>query len=76
MAENFYLPTDYSSEVTFNPKNRKLLSRFQLLSRLDEWFEGMYFRVHTPVTWTRWNLTTAKTSLIPGTNAYGPRLLQ
>jgi hypothetical protein len=56
MAENFYLPTDYSSEITFNPVVQNFLVDFNYYQGLDEWVEGMYCRIHTPITWTQWRL--------------------
>ena len=56
MAENFYLPTDYSSEVTIQPRIDNFLVDFNFYLGLDEWCNGFYFRVHTPICHTRWGL--------------------
>ena len=56
MAENFYLPTDFSSEITVLPEIDNFLVDFNFYCGLDEWAPGMYFRVHTPICHTRWNL--------------------
>lgn len=56
MAENFYLPTDYSSEVTFKPVINNFMVDFNLYCGFDEWLEGLYLRIHTPLCYTRWDL--------------------
>lgn len=56
MAENFYLPSDYSSEVSFNPVINNVLVDFNFYCSFDEWLEGLYVRIHTPLCYTRWNL--------------------
>jgi hypothetical protein len=72
MAENFYLPTDYSSQITFHPTVENFLVDFNYYQGLDEWVEGMYFRIHTPVTWTRWNLNYCENVINPGVNNMDP----
>jgi hypothetical protein len=68
MAENFYLPTDYSSEITFKPKVQNFMVDFNYYQGLDEWAEGLYFRIHTPLAHTRWNLHYCETILDAGVN--------
>ena len=70
MAENFYLPTDYSSEVTFNPTINNCILDFNIYCGFDEWLEGFYLRVHTPLCYTRWNLHICEEKIKPGTAAY------
>jgi hypothetical protein len=68
MAENFYLPTDYSSEITFKPKVQNFIVDFNYYQGLDEWAEGLYFRIHTPLAHTRWNLHYCENILEAGVN--------
>jgi len=39
---------------------------------LDEWKEGLFFRIHCPVVYTRWDLNYDETILNAGTNSYDP----
>ena len=66
MADNFYLPTDYSSKVTFRPRVENFLVDFNFYKGLDGWVEGMYFRVHTPLTYTKWDLNYCEEIVSPG----------
>ena len=68
MAENFYLPTDYSSIITLKPRVQNFLVDFNYYQGLDEWIEGLYFRIHTPVTWTSWDLNYCEKIVNAGTN--------
>jgi len=56
LADYFGLPTDYQSCVTFEPRISNFLVDFNLYLGLDEWCQGMYFRIHAPVVHTRWDL--------------------
>jgi len=55
-AENFALPTDYSSVITFSPRIQNFLVDFFGYVGLDNCYEGMYAWIQFPVTWTKWNL--------------------
>ena len=70
MAENFYLPPDYSSEVAFNPVINNCILDFNLYCGFDEWLEGLYFRLHTPLCYTQWNLNMCERPIKPGTESY------
>ena len=72
MAENFYLPTDYSSEVTVQPRIDNFLVDFNFYAGLDEWCNGLYFRVHTPICHTRWNLNFCENIVSEGVLNYDP----
>ncbi len=56
LADYFGLPTDYKSCVTFKPQIDTFLVDFNMYLGLDEWLQGMYFRIHAPVVYTRWDL--------------------
>ncbi len=71
-AENFYLPDDFSSEVTFKPRVDNGLVDFNLYLGLDEWCEGMYFRIHMPVVHTRWDLGFCERPVAKGEGNYDP----
>jgi len=68
MADNFGLPTDYQSCVTFEPRIDNFLVDFNFYVGFDEWCKGMFFRIHAPVVKTRWNLGMCECGVITGTN--------
>ena len=72
MAENFYLPTDFSSEITIQPRVENFLVDFNFYLGLDEWCNGLYFRVHTPICHTRWNMHFCENVVAPGVLNYDP----
>ncbi len=49
MAENFLLPSDFKSAITFSPLVQDFLVDFNLYVGLDEWVKGLYFRMYGPV---------------------------
>jgi len=67
LADYFYLPTDFQSTLNFNPRIENVLVDFNFYWGLDSWVEGMFFRLHVPVTWTRWNLNFCETITNAGT---------
>jgi len=56
LADYFGLPTDYKSCVSFEPRIENFLADLNLFLGLDEWVQGLYFRVHAPIVHTRWDL--------------------
>lgn len=70
MADNFGLPTDFRSEVTFKPRISNFLVDFNLYLGLDEWASGLYFRIHAPVVHTRWELRATENVTATGANDY------
>jgi hypothetical protein len=72
MAENFYLPADYSSEVTIYPRVDNFLVDFNFYLGLDEWCNGLYFRIHTPICHTKWHMNFCENIVAPGTLNYDP----
>lgn len=56
LADYFGLPLDYDSTVSFNPRISNFLLDFSLYLGLDQWVNGMYFRIHGPFVQTRWNM--------------------
>src|SRR5437762_1405216 len=72
MAENFYLPRNFKSSITFEPKLQDFLVDFYLYVGLDEWVKGMYFRIYGPVVNNRTSLNACETILEQGTEGYAP----
>ena len=70
MAENFYLPTDFKSEVSVNPRIENFLVDLNLYLGLDNFLEGLYCRIHTPICYTRWDLNFCETVTNQGINNY------
>lgn len=72
MAENFYLPTDFNSQVSVEPVISNWLIDFNLYFGFDQCHPGLYFRIHTPLTRTRWALNYCEDVLSNGQNNYDP----
>lgn len=75
LADYFYLPTDYQSTLNFNPRIENALVDFNFYLGLDEWVNGLFFRVHLPVCWTKWNLNFSEITTNQGTPSTGTNLL-
>ena len=72
MAENFYLPRNFKSTITFSPKVQNFLVDFNLFVGLDEWVKGLYFRVYGPVVNNRVTLDPCEAIQQEGTEGYAP----
>lgn len=70
MAENFYLPTDFKSEVHITPRIENFLVDFNLYVGLDNFIEGLYFRIHTPICYSRYDLNFCESVKNKGENPY------
>ncbi len=70
MAENFYLPTDFKSEVSVNPRIENFLVDLNVYLGLDNFLEGLYCRIHTPICYTRWNLNFCEHVIDKGSQNY------
>jgi hypothetical protein len=71
MAENFLLPRDFKSAITFSPKVKDVVVDFNLFVGLDRWVKGLYFRLYGPVVWNKTNLHAQEDILNQGTLAGG-----
>lgn len=56
LAENFLLPRDYNGSISFSPNVKMFSLDFQFYMALDEWVEGLFFRVYGPFAHSRYNL--------------------
>ena len=70
MAENFYLPRDFASTVTVKPQTKIFKLDFHFYMALDEWVQGLYFRIFGPYVHERYNLHMSETVTNKGTLAY------
>jgi len=68
VADYFGLPKDFRSEVHFNPTIDNFMVDIHLYIGLDDWFKGGYFRVHSPLTHTRWKFHMTECVRNFGTN--------
>ena len=67
LADYFYLPQDFKSTVSFEPRIRNFLVDLDFYLGMDEWVNGMYFRIYGPITHTRWDLDFCETVEAKGT---------
>ena len=56
LADYFGLSPRFDSRVSFCPRIENVIVNLDLYIGLDEWTEGLYFRIHSPLTWSRWSL--------------------
>lgn len=70
LADYFGLPTDFRSILTFKPRVDNFLVDFNFYLGLDEWLEGLYFRIHAPVVHTRWKLGFDEAVTAAGATGY------
>jgi hypothetical protein len=71
MAENFLLPRDFRSVLTFSPKVQSVIVDFDLFVGFDRWCNGLYFRLYGPVVWNKANLRACENITSAGTVASG-----
>ncbi|MCX5925018.1 MAG: hypothetical protein NT124_01825 [Candidatus Dependentiae bacterium] len=67
LANNFYLPTDFQSILTFEPTISNALIDFNAYIGLDRWVSGMYGRIYAPFVHTKWDLHMKEKVLTPTT---------
>ncbi len=56
IADNFFLPKDFSSVVTIKPSIENFNVHLQAYFGFDEWCTGLYARIYAPITVSRWKL--------------------
>jgi len=70
MAENFLLPRDFKSTISFSPKVQSVILDFDLFVGLDRWVNGLYFRLYGPVVWNKSKLEASENIITQGTAGY------
>jgi hypothetical protein len=70
LADYFYLPTDYSSQVSVKPEIQSFLVDINAYFGLDKWATGLYAWIQAPITWTKWNLHLEENVLDAGLNPH------
>jgi hypothetical protein len=71
VADNFFLPKDFISQVTIEPSIQNFNIHLQAYFGFDEWCTGLYARIYTPLTVSRWKLKTNEKIISKGTIANG-----
>ena len=56
LADYFGLPRDYQSTISICPRIENVIADFDFYLGLDSFVEGMWARIHFPLTYTKWNL--------------------
>ena len=72
LADYFGLPTDFESCVEVHPQISNILIDADCFVGLDKWIPGLYFRLHAPLVYSRWNLNLCESLISTGSNAYDP----
>jgi len=67
LADYFGLPVDYQSTVSFSPSIKSFFIDFAFHCGLDEWLEGLWFRVWAPFVHTKWDLNAQERVINRGT---------
>ena len=65
MAENFLLPRDFRSVISFSPKVQDVVVDFDLFVGFSRWCNGLYFRLYGPVVWNKVNLRAEERIIAP-----------
>jgi len=75
LADNFGLPRDFQSFISLIPRIDNFLLDFSFYLGLDGLANGLYFRIHGPYVYTKWNLNAVETIVssnysLPGSVGY------
>src|ERR1700733_370154 len=70
LADYFGLPPDYKSQLLFKPNVQNILADFAFYIGLDQWMDGLYFRIHAPVVKSRWDLNFREVNINSGILGY------
>jgi len=71
LADYFGLPRDFESTITFCPRIKNVMVDLNWHFGLDNWREGMYFKIHAPITWTKTALRMCECISKEGTETAG-----
>jgi hypothetical protein len=69
VAENFYLPPNFFSQITIAPHISNFLLNYDVYSNLDCLCDGIYVRFYGALVNTRWNLHFNETLITTGSTA-------
>jgi len=54
LADYLYLPCNFTGSFSISPRIQNVVVDLDFYLGLDEWVNGMYFRVYGPINWTKW----------------------
>jgi hypothetical protein len=54
LADYFYLNCSYDGSFSVKPLIQNVVVDLDFYLGLDEWVNGMYFRIYGPINWTKW----------------------
>lgn len=69
-AGNFFLPSDFDGTVKFSPRVQNFLVDLYFYMGLDEWMEGLYFRIYGPIVHARYDLKAEESTSGTFTGSY------
>ena len=55
LADYLYLACDYDGSFRIDPRIQNVVVDLDMYVGLDEWAEGLYFRLYGPINWTKWD---------------------
>ena len=55
LADYLYLACDYDGSFRIDPRIQNVVVDLDFYLGLDEWAEGLYFRLYGPINWTKWD---------------------
>ena len=61
-ADYFYLPRDFDSFVSFNPRITNFIVDFDLYAHLNSCLSGLYIRLYGPVVHAQWDLNMCESA--------------
>lgn len=70
LGDYFGVSPDFKSDICLNPKIRSFNGDFSFYFGLDSLYEGMFFRFHIPLTYTKWELDARETVKDLGDQGY------
>ena len=65
LADYLYLNCEYDGSFRIDPRIQNVVVDLDMYFGLNEWAEGLYFRLYGPVNWTKWDARFCVTD--PGT---------
>ena len=70
LADYFGLPTDFFSQIFFQPKISNVIADLNFYFGLDNLAKGLYFKIDAPIVHSSWNLRFQEKVIDQGTNNY------
>lgn len=68
LADYFYLPTDFKSEVSVEPRIQNFIVDLNFYLGLDNLWSGFYCWLQAPLAWSKWDLRMQERVINPGIN--------